>query len=114
MTKRQPTVGARSMTQCFLKYLANEIPCNFHAHNVRDIGQQYQSLDEIGITHLSEVDCKDQLNKIPPDTHETRIGVDNEAAPLEGKGSGVVNPQRTQTAQQSKARGFREILVHAT
>ena len=67
LTKRQLRVGARSMTR-FLRYLGDGIPCNILLHSVRDVSRGYASLDEIGVTHISEIDCKDQFNKISPTT----------------------------------------------
>ena len=52
----------------FLRYLGDEIPCNILLHSVRDVSRWYASLDEIGVTHISEIDRKDQFNKIPPTT----------------------------------------------
>ena len=65
-TKKQLRVGARSMTR-FLRYMSEEkkIPCIFLVHSVKEVSQWYAALDELGITHISEINCKDQFNKIP-------------------------------------------------
>ena len=52
----------------FLKYLSDEIPCNILVHCVKDVSRWYRALTELGITHTSEVDCKDLFDKIPPHT----------------------------------------------
>ena len=45
----------------FLKYLLDEILGNIPVHSVRDGSQWYRALTELNITHISEVDCKDQF-----------------------------------------------------
>ena len=50
----------------FLCYLGDEVPCNFLVHSVKDVSRWWHALRELNITHITEVDCKDQFNKILP------------------------------------------------
>ena len=65
LLKQQLRVGARAMAR-FLRYLGDEIPCNFLVHSVKDVSRWWHALRELNITHITEIDCKNQFNKIPP------------------------------------------------
>ena len=51
------------MTQ-FLRYLGDEVPCNFLVHGVKDVSRWCHALKELNITHITEVDCKDQVEEV--------------------------------------------------
>ena len=57
LLKRQLRVGAKGMTR-FLRYLKDEVPCNFPVHGVKDVGPRWHALTELNITHISEVETE--------------------------------------------------------
>ena len=65
LPKKRLRLAARAMTR-FLKYIIDEIPNSFQCLRVNDVAQWLRFIDTLGLTTVTELDCKEQFNKIKP------------------------------------------------
>ena len=65
LPKKELIVAARATTT-FLRLLAEEVPGNFMVHSVNLVAEWFHWLPSIQCTWLTELDCKDQFNYVPP------------------------------------------------
>jgi hypothetical protein len=65
INKKSLRIAARTMTR-FLRYITEEVAGNFVVHRVTDVSAWFTFLDSIGARYITEIDCKDQFNKIQP------------------------------------------------
>ena len=57
--------AARAFT-CFLKHLIQEVPNSFQVLRVNDVASWVTWAGKQRLTHITELDCKEQFNKIKP------------------------------------------------
>ena len=65
LPKRDLKVAARATTT-MLRFLAEEIPGHFMVHSVNSVNSRFHSLKAMGCSYITELDCKDQFNHVPP------------------------------------------------
>ena len=63
--KTQLTTAAKAFTT-FLCLPISEVPMSFQVLRVQDVAQWYRWIDSMHLTTLTELDCKEQFNRVRP------------------------------------------------
>ena len=74
LPKKELIVAARATTT-FLRLLADEVPRNFMVHSVYQVAEWFHWLPSIQCTWITELDCKDQFNHLPPSKVQEHLTV---------------------------------------